>query len=54
MTLQMERHLMEIGVLSTTLLEDLSAVSYHSTPTPPQDVKSYFNDPRDENGEVPY
>jgi hypothetical protein len=54
MTLQMERHLMEIGVLSTTLLEDLSAVVYYSTPTPTQATKNHFNDPRDENGEVPY
>ena len=51
MTPQMERHLMEMGVIPATPLEDLSTVVDYSTPTL---TKNHFNDPRDENGEVPY
>ena len=51
MTLELEQHLMEMGVVSPTLLGQLEDV------VDPRHLclqKGYFNDPRDENGEVPY
>lgn len=52
MTLQMERHLMEMGVIAATPLKQLEDVV---DPRHKYLQKGYFNDPRDENtGEVPY
>lgn len=51
MTLELEQHLMEMGVIPPTLLGQLESVvdTRHKYLT-----KGHFNDPRDDNGEVPY
>jgi len=51
MSPELEKHLMEMGVLSVTPMEELEAVIDYRTKYL---AKGYFNDPRDENGEVPY
>ena len=51
MTLELERHLMEMGVIASTMLEELES---HKAIIDPTMVKGYFNDPRDANGEVPF
>jgi len=51
MSPELERHLMEMGVVSVSPLEQLEDVvdTRHKYLQ-----KGYYNDPRDENGEVPY
>lgn len=49
MTPQLERHLIELGVLPATDLESLQAVA--TTKSYPENC---FRDPRDENGNVPF
>ena len=51
MSLELELHLMEIGVVSVSPLEQLEDVV---DPRYKYLAKGYFNDPRDESGEVPY
>ena len=51
MTLELERHLMEMGVIASTMLGELES---HKAIIDPTMVKGYFNDPRDANGEVPF
>jgi hypothetical protein len=51
MSPELERHLMEMGVVSASPLEQLEGVV---DPRHKCLAKGYFNDPRDENGEVPY
>jgi len=51
MSPELERHLMEMGVVSASPLEQLEDVV---DPRHKCLQKGYFNDPRDENGEVPY
>ena len=50
MTPQLERQLIEMGVLPATMLESLHVMSRPNYP----DLldKNYYNDPRDEFGEV--
>ena len=53
MTPALERQLIEMGVLPATMLQSLEVMS--NTPIYPDLIdKNYFNDPRDENGEVPF
>ena len=51
MSPELEKHLMEMGVLSVTPMEELEAVADYRNKYL---AKGYYNDPRDENGEVPY
>lgn len=50
----LERQLIEMGVLPATLLGGLQAVADTKHIYPDLLDKNHFNDPRDENGEVPY
>ena len=53
MTPQLERQLIEMGVLPATMLQSLEVMS--NTPISPDMIdKHYFNDPHNENGEVPF
>ena len=52
MTPQLERHLIELGVLPATDLESLQAVA--TTKSYPESNKNCFRDPRDENGNLPF
>lgn len=48
----LEQHLREIGILPQTTFDELEGPDpdLHHTHL----AKGYFNDPRDENGEVPF
>ena len=54
MTLELEMQLRDIGILPATMLQELEAVADNKYIYPDLFVKNYFNDPRDENGEVPF
>ena len=49
MSPELERHLMEMGVVAQTPLQELETIADSRLETM---VKGYYNDPRDENGEV--
>ena len=49
MTPQLESHLMEMGILPPT---DMDALEQVDDPRLIYLAKGYYNDPRDENGEV--
>lgn len=54
MTPSMERHLIELGILPPTELQALESVSQALTDHRRRMAKGFFDDPRDENGEVPF
>ena len=54
MTLELEMQLRDMGILPATMLGELQAVADTKHIYPDMLVKNYFNDPRDENGEVPF
>jgi len=47
----LERQLIEMGVIPATPLTEMEAVADYRNKYL---AKGYYNDPRDENGEVPY
>mgnify|MGYP000573740725 FL=1 len=49
---ELEMQLRDLGVLPATMLQELGAVADTKHIYPDLLVKNYFNDPRDENGEV--
>ena len=51
MDYKLEQHLREMGILPASMLDELasSGTNLHHTL-----AKDCFNDPRDENGEVPF
>ena len=49
---ELEMQLRDLGVLPATMLQELEAVADTNHIYPDLLVKNYFNDPRDENGEV--
>lgn len=49
MNLELERHLTEMGILSNSFLGELVRCTDNRYVNL---AKNYFNDPRDENGEV--
>ena len=49
---ELEMQLRDLGVLPATMLQELEAVADNKYIYPDLLVKNYFNDPRDENGEV--
>jgi hypothetical protein len=51
MTAELERRLIEMGVIASNSLEELAN---HKTIIDITMTKGYFNDPRDANGEVPF
>jgi hypothetical protein len=51
MTAELERRLIEMGVIDSNSLEDLAN---HKPIIDITMTKGYFNDPRDANGEVPF
>ena len=51
---ELEMQLRDLGVLPETMLQELEAVADNKYIYPDQFVKNYFNDPRDENGEVSF
>ena len=51
MTLELEMQLIDMGILPATMLGELEAMV---KVYPDLRFKKYFNDPRDENGEVPF
>ena len=51
MTPELERQLIEMGIIPSTPLEEIEAVV---DPRRKYLEKGYFNDPRDENGQVPF
>lgn len=53
MTLELELQLIDMGILPATMLEELEAMAKPKV-YPDLLVKNYFNDPRDENGNVPF
>jgi len=50
----LERQLIEMGVLPATMLGELQAVADTKHVYPDMIDKHYFNDPHNENGEVPF
>lgn len=50
-SLELERHLMEMGVVAQTPMQELEAIADSRLECL---AKGYYNDPRDENGEVPF
>ena len=52
MSPELEMQLRDLGVLPATMLQELGAVADTKHIYPDLLVKNYFNDPRDENGEV--
>tara|TARA_R110000803_G_scaffold41386_1_gene88981 strand:+ start:783 stop:947 length:165 start_codon:yes stop_codon:yes gene_type:complete len=54
MTQEMEQQLRDMGILPATMLQELEAVADTHHVYPDMLDKSYFNDPRDENGDVPF
>lgn len=54
MTPSMERHLIELGILPPTELQALESVSQALTDHCRRMAKGFFDDPRDENREVPF
>ena len=51
---ELEMQLRDLGVLPATMLQELEAVADNKYIYPDLLVKNYFNDPRDENGGVPF
>ena len=51
---ELEMQLRDLGVLPATMLQELEAVADNKYIYPDLLVKNYFNDPRDENGEVSF
>lgn len=51
LSLELERHLMEMGVVAQTPMQELEAIADSRLECL---AKGYYNDPRDENGEVPF
>ena len=49
---ELEMQLRDLGVLPPMMMQELEAVADTKHIYPDLLVKSYFNDPRDENGEV--
>ena len=54
MTPELELHMIDMGLLEPSVREELEAVADTKHTYPDLLVKNYFNDPRDENGEVPF
>lgn len=54
MTQTLEQRLMDMGILPPTVLGELQDVADTKHIYPDLLDKNYFNDPRDENGEVPF
>ena len=52
MSPELEMQLRDMGVLPATMLQELGSVADTKHIYPDLLVKNYFNDPRDENGEV--
>lgn len=46
----LEKHLREIGILPENFFDELDPIPTHKGPMP----KNHFDDPRDENGDVPF
>lgn len=51
---ELEMQLRDLGVLPETMLQELEAVADNKHIYPDLLDKNYFDDPRDENGEVPF
>tara|TARA_B110000503_G_scaffold35873_1_gene58607 strand:+ start:308 stop:478 length:171 start_codon:yes stop_codon:yes gene_type:complete len=49
---ELEMQLRDMGVLPATMLQELGAVADTKHIYPDLLVKNYFNDPRNENGEI--
>jgi len=54
MSLELERQLIEMGIIPASPLEELGTVCQSLENHRVHMTKGYFNDPRDENGEVPF
>ena len=54
MSPELEMQLRDMGVLPATMLQELGSVADTKHIYPDLLVKNYFNDPRDENGGVPF
>ena len=54
MDFQLEKHLRELGIMPLTDFDEIEAVSQSLEQHLRHMAKGYFNDPRDENGEVPF
>tara|TARA_R110000796_G_scaffold143651_1_gene260332 strand:+ start:562 stop:726 length:165 start_codon:yes stop_codon:yes gene_type:complete len=52
MTANFQQELIDLGVLPPMMMQELEAVADTKHIYPDLLDKSYFNDPRDENGEV--
>jgi hypothetical protein len=54
MSLELERQLIEMGIIPASPLEELGTVCQSLQNHRVHMTKGYFNDPRDENGAVPF
>ena len=54
MTHELEQHLIDMGILPATTLEALEDNTATLSDRDLHFAKDYFNDPRDENGEVDF
>ena len=54
MSPQLERQLIEMGVIPSTPLEEIGVVCQAAQDHLMRMAKGFYDDPRDENGEVPF
>ena len=54
MSLQIEMHLREMGILPANIFDEMEQVSQSLQDHRMRMSKGFYDDPRDENGEVPY
>jgi hypothetical protein len=53
-TLQIEMHLREMGILPANIFDEMEQVSQSLQDHRMRMSKGFYDDPRDGNGEVPY
>jgi hypothetical protein len=54
MSLQIEMHLREMGILPANIFDEMEQVSQSLQDHRMRMSKGFYDDPRNENGEVPY
>ena len=54
MSIEIERHLREMGILPANIFDEMEQVSQSLQDHRMRMRKGFYDDPRDENGEVPY
>jgi len=54
MSIEIEMHLREMGILPANIFDEMEQVSQSLQDHRMRMSKGFYDDPRDENGEVPY